>query len=789
MIYHNPETKEFHLQTERCSYIIKVAESGHLINLHFGDKIAQRANFNALDQRFNVKLGSTTNYAPKYGNLTLETVKLEAPCYGKGDYREPALHIHYNDGSRTSDFIYKSHQLHKQQPNLDGLPQTHSATSKNDYVAITIVLVDLVKNLELHLHYSVFEDVNVISRSATLFNCSEHSVTVERALSACVDFSDANFDLIHLEGKWTREAHIARQPIAKGVFQIDSKKGVSGANHNPFLCLARPDCQEQSGECYGFGLVYSGNHQCSVEVSPYNLTRVMLGINPFDFNWPLNSGEKLTLPEVVMTYSNQGLNGMSQQFHQLVEQHLIASRWQNSPRPIQVNNWEATYFDFNSKKLLAIAKKAKALGIEMFVLDDGWFGQRDNDQSSLGDFFDHLKKLPGGVARISKKIKKMGLQFGLWVEPEMISIDSQLYQSHPEWAVTLPDRSPSLGREQLVLDMTNPAVISYLFEQLSDLFSRATVDYIKWDHNRNFSDIFSNYLDENQQAGFAHHYTLGLYQLLEKLTQAFPHILFESCSSGGNRFDLGMLCYMPQTWTSDNTDAVERMRIQYGTSLLYPPSTMSAHVSGRPSHQVLRNTPIESRFNVAAFGNLGYQLDITKLTAFESKAVTEQIAFYKAHRQLLQYGRFIRLQSPFEHNQMLWMMINKESSEAILGYYQQQQESNPNLETPRLTMFAPNSEYCIASRPQYINIRTFGDLVNEQLPISIKDRGVVHGIIANNYMHKVSTERYQLYGDQLAAFGLPLKTQFVGTEMTDEVRYIGDFGSRLYHIYALAEKP
>ena len=785
MIFYNSATNEFHLQTQSSSYILKIAESGHLINLHYGDKLTQRTNFSALDQRFNVKLGSTTDYSPELGSLTLETLRLEVPCYGKGDYREPSLHIRYDDGSSTSDFIYKSHQLEKHKPTLQGLPQSHSPTSSNEFVALTIILLEPIKNIELHLHYAVFEQANIISRSAEIVNCSEQQITIDRALSACVDFSDANFDLIHLQGKWTKEAQITRQKITKGVFQIDSKKGVSGANHNPFLCLARPDCQENSGECYGFGLVYSGNHQCSIEVSPYDLTRVMLGINPFDFNWQLQSNENLALPEVLMTYSKLGLNGMSQQFHHLVQHHLIPSQWQNSPRPIQVNNWEATYFDFNSRKLIAIASKAKDLGIEMFVLDDGWFGHRDNDQSSLGDFCDNVKKLPKGIAHISQKIKKLGLKFGLWVEPEMISIDSELYREHPEWAVKLADRNPSLGRNQLVLDMANPAVIEYLFTQLSHLFTRADVDYIKWDHNRNFSDIFSNYLNKEQQAGFAHRYVLGLYQLLEKLTSAFPNILFESCSSGGNRFDLGMLCYMPQTWTSDNTDALERMRIQYGTSLLYPPSTMSAHVSGRPSHQVLRNTPIETRFNVAAFGNLGYQLDITKLTSFESKAVKEQIEFYKSHRKLLQYGQFIRLQSPFEQNHMLWMVINEDKTEAILGYYQQQQTSNPNLEMPRLNMLNPDLEYRIESRPQYINIRTFGDLVNEQLPISIKDRGIVHGVIANHYMHRVTPESYQLYGDQLAAVGLPLKTQFVGTEMTDQVRYIGDIGSRLYYIKAI----
>lgn len=783
MIYYNSKTQEFHLQTNDSSYIMKVAESGHLIQLYYGAKLTHREDFSSLDQRLNTKLGSTTIYNPSYERLTLETLKLEAPCYGKGDYRDPLLHLKYTDASRTSDFVFKNAQLLCEKPALIDLPSTnhHTTQDKDEPIALRIILQEPVKNIELHLNYAVFEQANVISKNAILVNTGSETVQIQRALSACLDLSHNNLELIHLHGKWIREAQVARQALSPGIFHIDSKKGVSSANHNPFLCLASPDCSESSGECYGFGLLYSGNHQCSVEVSPYDQTRVMLGINSFDFSWELAPNNSFTTPEVVMTYSANGLNTMSQQFHYLVQKHIIAPQWNNYPRPIQVNNWEATYFDFNSKKLMSIAKQAKKLGIELFVLDDGWFGHRDDETSSLGDYFDN-KKLRGGVNRLSKKIKSLGLQFGIWVEPEMISIDSKVYKQHPEWAIKHADREASLGRHQLLIDMSNPEVIDYLFTQLSHLFTRANVDYVKWDHNRNFSDIYSSYLSHEEQGGFAHRYVLGLYRLLEKLTTAFPHILFESCSSGGNRFDLGMLSYMPQTWTSDNTDALERLNIQYGTSMLYPPSAMSAHVSAKPSHQVLRHTPIETRFNVAAFGNLGYQLDITQLTHYERKAITQQIAFYKKHRQLLQYGTFYRIQSPFTHNQTMWLVLSEDKSEALLGYYQKIQQSNPSLECPRLPMLDLRKEYLIQNRSQYLNLRNFGSLINESLPIRIKDRGIIHTLLANRYMHCVADEEYRLYGDQLAYNGLPLNTQFTATEMTDNIRYIGDAGSRIYHI-------
>lgn len=786
MIYLDQEHSLFHLQTNNTSYIIAIAPTGHPVNLHYGAKITHRSSLHRLLQHHQ-QLGSSTAYSPETGHLSLEALRLEAPCYGKGDYREPLLHIEYADGSRTSDFLFVDAQINEHKPTLAGLPATHGHDNNDAEAAansLTITLKEPVKQLLLKLHYAVFERSDVITRSLELVNESDHPVTIERAFSANIDLPDAHFDLIHLTGKWINECQIKRHPIAKGMFHIDSKKGVSGANHNPFLCLARPNTNELSGECYGFGLIYSGNHHCGVEVSPHSQSRVQLGISDFDFRWPLAAGSTFTTPEVALTYSNTGLNGMSQHFHRLIQHNLISPNWQAKPRPIQCNNWEATYFDFDQGKLLTLAKTAKQLGAELFVLDDGWFGKRDSDASSLGDFTDHPSKLPKGIAGLSKKIKKLGLSFGIWVEPEMISCDSQLYQAHPEWAIQLADRRPSFGRNQLILDMSNPAVIDHLYEQLHDVFSRAQVEYVKWDHNRNFSDIYSSHLTRDEQAGFAHRYVLGLYQLLTRLTQAFPNILFESCCSGGNRFDMGMLYYMPQTWTSDNTDAVERMRIQYGTSLLYPPSTMSCHVSGRPSHQVLRNTPIETRFNVAAFGNLGYQTDLTQLTPFERKAVKQQTQWYKQHRALLQFGRFYRLQSPFEHNRMMWMVVSDDQSEAMLGYYQMLQETSPSLEQVHIPMLDADSCYQISNRPQFQNIRQFGDLVNEHLPINLKDRGVIHSVLVNHYMQAITEEKWECYGDELSAHGLPLNPQFMGTEMTDDIRFMGDFGSRIYHFKA-----
>jgi len=777
MIYCNPETREFHLQTQNTSYIMKVAKSKHLLNLYYGKKIRHRPDFHSLEQSFGIAVGNATTY-PDDPCFDLDTVRLEFPTFGKGDYREAIAHFVFDDGSRISDFHYHSHQVLAEKPELDGLPHTFGT----GLPTLVITLYDPVIDVYVELYYTVFLSADCITRSLKLINGNKTKVWIDKLMSFNLDFCGAEFEVISLEGKWIKERHINRRKLNKGIFMIDSKRGVSSANHNPFLCLAGEGTGEYHGDCYGFGLIYSGNHQGMVEVNAHDFTRVQMGINPFDFDWTLNFGESFQTPEVVMTYSPSGLNTMSRNFHQLIQNHLIDPFWQNKERPIVINNWEATYFQFDEPKLLKLAKAAKDLGIEVFVLDDGWFGNRNDDTTSLGDWYENLKKLPSGLEGLSRKIKDMGLEFGIWVEPEAVSVDSELYRKHPDWVIQYPHRKPSFGRNQLVLDLANPAVVNYLYDTLHDIFSRAGVSYVKWDMNRNFSDHYSANLPKEIQRELHHRYILGLYRLLGRLKKEFPHILFESCSSGGNRFDLGMLYYMPQTWTSDNTDAVERLSIQYGTSMIYPPSTMCCHVNGSISHQVLRVTPVETRFNTAAFGLLGFSLDVTKLSNFDKKAIKAQIEFYKKHRKLLQFGDFYRLKSPFDSNHCIWMVVSPAQDEAILGYYQKMQQPNPGLEVIPLKGLDESALYQLNNRLQYLNIRIFGELINDYIPFKIKEGGIVHNIISDNYMFELEKEDVESYGDQLMYAGFRPKAQFNGMGYNEQIRFIGDFGSRLYYI-------
>jgi len=777
VIFFNEKQQLFHLQTDETSYVIKVSEFGHLLNLYYGERLTHRSNLSVLEHQYNIMLGSTTAYSNSNVRYCLETQKLEVATSGKGDYRDASLHVRFGiDGSTTSDFVYHSHQILDEKPKPSGLPHSHSLNEEQS--SLVIRLKDKVHDLFADLHYSCFSRANIITRRMEVVNECSFEVDVEKAMSLNLDLDQIDRpQALHITGKWIKEGQLQRDDIVQGQLVLESRRGVSSAQHAPYLAIAEQSCGESQGPCYGFGLIYSGNHKTTIEKSAYDQVRVAMGVSDFDFCWTLEQEESFTTPEVMMTYSSKGLNGMSCNFHAAINRHLIPSQWQSKPRPIQVNNWEATYFDFNQSKLLNIAKKAKKIGAELFVLDDGWFGKRDDERSSLGDWFDHRSKLSGGTERLAEKIRAQGLDFGIWVEPEMVSPDSELYRAHPEWALKIPDRSASLGRYQLVLDMTNADVVDYLFEKLSAVIDQTKAVYVKWDHNRNLSDVYSQaaYL----QHSLYHKYVLGLYQLLFRLSEAFPNVLFENCSSGGNRFDLGMTYFMPQTWTSDNTDSYARLAIQQGFSYFLPSSTMSAHVSGHPSHQALRHTPIETRFNVACFGNLGYQLDLTKLTPFEEKIARKQITFYKQYRSLVQYGQFYRLFSRYGY---AWIVVNSDKTQAILGIFQGSQECNPELERIRIPNLNPNFNYKITSREQYQNVRQFGGLINEHLPISIKDRGVLHSIIANHVLHPTNSEEFQLYGDQLEKFGLPLKSQFVGTEMTEQIRHIGDYGSRLYVI-------
>ncbi|MBN2604290.1 MAG: alpha-galactosidase [Bacilli bacterium] len=775
MLQFNEEEKSFYLHTEHSTYVILINEFKHLEHVYYGGKITNFKNINEVRTKYEFELGSSTSYSKDAKGYSLNTKLLEFSTYGKGDYREPTVHIELPSGSRTTDFVYQSHTILKN-VSFPKMPQV----IKEETLVIT--LFDSHANVSIKLFYTIFEKEDIIVRNLEIINHNQEEIMIDKALSFNLDLLNQNYILSKLDGAWIRERHINDVLLTKGTVRIDSKKGVSSSDHNPFFMLKEQSTKEDYGKAYGFTLIYSGNFEANIETSPHDFLRVNMGINSFDFRYPLQANETFVTPEVIMTFSNKGLNQLSQNFHQLINEFIINENQQFKDRPILVNNWEATYFDFNEKKLLAIAKKAKKLGIELFCLDDGWFGKRNDDFSSLGDWYYNQKKLPRGVKGLCHKINKLGLDFGIWVEPEMISIDSDLYRAHPDWAVFIPNTDPALGRNQLILDLTNPFVIQYLKDTLSELFQSANIKYVKWDMNRNFSDVFSQSLKIKDQGKFHHLYVLGLYDLLEYLTTTFPNILFESCSSGGNRFDVGMLYYMPQTWTSDNTDAYERLFIQEGTSLIYPLSTISNHVSGERSHQVMRHTPLETRFNVASFGVLGYEMDLSILTPFEEKIIQKQIEFYKEYRHLLQYGTFKRLKSVYDSNYSIWMVISEDKKEAILGFYQKLAIPNPTIDSIRIPTLNPENMYCIKNRTQYTNIRTFGSLVNEALPIKLKVNHFLHNVIANRYLFKLDEFKKELTGAQLEEANLLLHHQFTGTGYNDSVMLLEDFGSRLFII-------
>lgn len=536
----------------------------------------------------------------------------------------------------------------------------------------------------------------VLTRNTKFISHHREQLILTNAMSVCLDLPDAQFEMVELTGAWSRERHIQHRTLTHGVQSIHSMCGCSSNNYNPFLALKRKECNEYSGEVYGFSFVYSGNFLASVEVDTYDATRVLFGIHPQSFSWPLNTDESFQTPEVVMVYSPCGMNDMSQTFHNVYQNRPVRGTWRNKPRPILINNWEATYFDFTQDRLLSMASVAKKLGIELFVLDDGWFKNRNNDTTSLGDWTVDVKKLPDGIDGLSKKINDMGLSFGLWFEPEMVNLDSDLYRAHPDWMFSTPHRKTSHGRHQFVLDFSNKDVVDHLFLQMYNVISNSSISYIKWDMNRCMSEIYSLTHDALHQGCVMHRYILGVYDLYERLIQAFPHILFESCASGGARCDPGMLYYAPQFWTSDNTDAIERIKIQYGTSLVYPLSAMGAHVSATPNHQMLRNTPLTTRANVAYFGTFGYELDLLKLTKQEKESVTQQVRFMKNYRHILQFGTFYRLVSPFTSNYSAWLVVSKDQQCAIVGYYRTLQKVNCGYERIKLQGLSPLTKYHIS---------------------------------------------------------------------------------------------
>ncbi|MGL5624999.1 alpha-galactosidase, partial [Cetobacterium sp.] len=569
---------------------------------------------------------------------------------------------------RVSDFVYKGYRVYKGKEKLAGLPSTY-VESEDEATTLEIELKDEVLNCKLYLTYTVYENRDVITRNARFVNHGIEKIDINRAMSFALDLPDYNYEMIHLSGAWARERFIKTRKLEVGSQYIDSTRGASSAHQNPFVILKRPNTNEDAGECIGFSLVYSGNFLAHVEVDHFDATRVTMGINPFDFKWELKPGESFITPEGIIVYSESGMNDMSKTFHKLFRERVARGEWRDKERPILVNNWEATYFDFDEDKIVSMASKAKDLGFELFVLDDGWFGKRNDDKTSLGDWFPNLDKLPNGIKGLGERVVNEGIRFGLWFEPEMISKNSKLYEEHPDWILGVKDRRLSMGRNQYILDLSKPEVRKYIVDILSERFSEAPISYVKWDMNRNMTEV--TYRD------LPHKYILGLYEILEELTTKFPHILFESCASGGGRFDAGMLHYMPQVWTSDDTDAIVRLNIQHGTSLAYPLISMGAHVSDIPNHQTARKTSLETRNNVAAFGNFGYELDLLKFDEETGANVSKYLDFYKNNRKLIQFGDFYRLESPFEGNTASWMVVDKEKAEALVGHFTILASPNP----------------------------------------------------------------------------------------------------------------
>lgn len=688
-IVYDASSKTFNLSTSKTSYVLKVLDSNHVAHVYWGKKIkAKNLDYVLRSKNWGSFLTNTDNI----DDFMLEMTPQEYPGYGSTDLRTPAVELQFSDGTSATDFRYESHNIYAGKNKLNNLPATY-VEDENEAMTLELTLVDSLKNVKLILSYSVFEEFDAITRSVKIINESNEDVNINRVLSANVDFRDSDYELLQLSGAWARERHIIRKEIRSGSQSIESRRGSSSHAQNPFMALVRKDTTEQHGEVYGFSLVYSGNFLANVEVDMYENARAQIGINPFDFTWLLKSKEEFTAPEAVLVYSNEGLTGMSHIYNCLYGKRLCKGKYRDEVRPILINNWEATYFDFNETKIKEIAREATNLGMELFVLDDGWFGKRDDDNSSLGDWFVNEEKLKGGLNKLATEINEMGLQFGLWFEPEMVSPISELYKKHPDWCIHIPGRNRSEARRQLILDYSREDVCNYIIEKISEVLSSAPISYVKWDMNRNMSEIGSAKLPANRQREVAHRYILGLYKVLEEITTRFPDVLFESCSGGGGRFDPGMLYYMPQTWTSDNTDAIERLKIQFGTSMVYPNASIGCHVSAVPNHQVDRITPIETRGVVAMSGNFGYELDITKLPESEKEIIKEQVKLYKEIRETIQFGKCYRLSSPFENNDIAWMFISKDCEEIIVSFVRTLAKPNSKFISLKLVGLDESSKY------------------------------------------------------------------------------------------------
>ncbi|MBO5460935.1 MAG: alpha-galactosidase [Ruminococcus sp.] len=792
MIFEN--NKVFVLETAHTSYIFQVMETGHLEHLYYGRKLylgkpgtkAWESGIRALSQKKVNRNSCGVTYDKDHPALGMDDVCLEVSGRGTGDLREPFAEIVWEDGSWSVDFVYKRHEIVEGKPELETLPSAYDDTKET--TTLIIYLKDKYKPLKLELRYTVFPSCDCIVRSTAVQNLGTEDIRIERLMSMQLDMEGKGYEMISFRGDWGNEMQRYQIPVNGGTVVNSSATGFSSNQANPFTMLAVPGTTEEHGECLASNLIYSGNHYEAVQVSGHNKTRFVAGINPEQFSWKLGAQERFEAPEAVFTFSEEGFGGISKHMHAFVREHIVRGEWKYKERPILLNSWEAAYFNFTESKLLKLAKTGKEAGIELFVLDDGWFGKRNSDTCSLGDWTPNSKKLPKGIKGIAEKVEALGLKFGIWVEPEMVNEDSDLYRAHPNWAVRIPGRGHSEGRNQMLLDFTRTEVQDNIIEQMSAVFSDGPVSYVKWDMNRNFSDLFSRALSADRQKEFGHRYILGLYRVVKTLVERFPHILFEGCASGGNRFDLGMLCYMPQIWASDDSDAICRTYIQNGYSYGYPQSVMTAHVSNCPNHQTLRNTPLETRFAVAAFGVLGYECNLAEMPKEEVEEIKEQIRIYKEWRSTLQYGQLYRTggklneQSRFGESRNLaeWTIVSPDKEKAVGMMVQETVKPNTYHDNFRTRGLDDEKIYHFTGREMKYDLHLFGDLINAIAPIHIKKDSVLHNTIAKFVKMDSEKEDHFVSGSVLNHAGIELAQAFAATGYEKNTRLYKDFDARVY---------
>lgn len=654
--------RNFYLETLHSMYQIKADEYGVLKHIWYGSRT--ECDMEYLLDYPDVGFSGNIYEAESKREYSLDTMPLEYSCKGIGDYRIPAAAITHPNGSDALDLRFDGYEIKKGKYGISGLPAVYA--DEDEAETLEIYLKDTSSDIRVILKYGILEKKDIITRSAVFCNMGDAPCKITKAFSLCLDIPHGDWDWVHFHGRHTMERLVERRKLFHGVQESSSNRGTSSHQQNPSVLLCSNDCAETSGECIGALLVYSGSFQTKIELTQLNQVRMLMGINSDCFSWELKPNEQFSTPEVILSYSDSGMETLSHNFHNVIRNNICRGEYKQSERPVLINNWEATYFDFNEERLENIAKEASKLGVDMFVMDDGWFGKRDSDTSGLGDWFVNEEKLKGGLNTLVEKVKSYGMKFGIWFEPEMVSEDSELYRTHPEWAIKIPNRKPTRSRYQLVLDMTRQDVRDYLFKVISDVLSSADISYVKWDMNRSICDWYSAELPVENMGEMQHRYVLGLYELLDRLTSEFPHILFEGCSGGGGRFDAGILYYCPQIWCSDDTDAYERTKIQYGTSFFYPISTIGSHVSIVPNHQTGRITPFETRAVTAMSGSFGYELDLNTLSEEEKNAVVEQNKRFKKYGPLIHNGRYYRLSNPMTDKFAIWSFVSENSGEVLV---------------------------------------------------------------------------------------------------------------------------